>query len=333
MPKILKIILLVFLVIIIGIFVFLFVGRATPAKDITWGVIFSQKHSELMGLDWKENYISLLDDIKFRNLKLIVYWDLIEKEPGVYDFTDMDWQIEEAENRGAKILLVIGRKVPRWPECHIPDWAKNLSQEEFNAKLLDYLEQVVLRYRDYPSIEMWQVENEPFFPFGENCPLISGEDLKKEIDLVKSFDYKKRPVVVSESGEFPLWFKAAKYGDIVGHTLYRVVWSSEFKVYFRPYFPSIFYNRKSWLIDKLFNKDVICVELQAEPWGPTLLYDLPVEEQEKSMNLEQFKKIIQFAKNTGTDTFYLWGSEWWYWMKENQNRPEIWDEVKSLLPR
>jgi hypothetical protein len=49
------------------------------------------------------------------------------------------------------------------------------------------------------------------------------------------------------------------------------------------------------------------------------------------MNFEKFKKIIQFAKNTGTDTFYLWGSEWWYWMKIKQNQPEIWNEVKGLL--
>ena len=29
--------------------------------------------------------------------------------------------------------------------------------------------------------------------------------------------------------------------------------------------------------------------------------------------------------------FYLWGAEWWYWMKEKQNKPEIWDEAKKLF--
>ena len=76
---------------------------------------------------------------------------------------------------------------------------------------------------------------------------------------------------------------------------------------------------------------MIVVELQAEPWGPKLFYDLPVKEQEKTMNLEQFKKNINFARSTGLDTFYLWGSEWWYWMKEKQNKPEIWNEANNLF--
>jgi len=27
----------------------------------------------------------------------------------------------------------------------------------------------------------------------------------------------------------------------------------------------------------------------------------------------------------------LWGGEWWYWMKEKQNQPEIWQEAKKLF--
>jgi len=61
------------------------------------------------------------------------------------------------------------------------------------------------------------------------------------------------------------------------------------------------------------------------------LYDSPLEEQKKTMDLEQFKKNIEFAKKTGLKEFYLWGSEWWYWMKEIQKQPEIWDEAKKLF--
>ena len=49
------------------------------------------------------------------------------------------------------------------------------------------------------------------------------------------------------------------------------------------------------------------------------------------MNLEQFRKNIEFAQRTGLDTFYLWGGEWWYWLKEKQNQPEIWEEAKTLF--
>jgi len=327
MPKILKIVSSVLGIIIIGILVFLLVGKATPAENITWGAVFSQKHSELMGLDWKENYLAILDELQIREFKLIAYWDLIEKESGVFDFTDMDWQIEQAEKRGAEVLLVIGRKVPRWPECHVPKWISSLSAEEQKQKTLEMVERIVLRYKDSPAIKYWQVENEPLYPFGE-CALFGDEFLKQEIGTVKSFSSK--PVVISDSGEYSLWFKAAKLGDVLGFTLYKNVWFKEIKRYITYPFPAVYYNRKAWLIKKIFNKASICVELQAEPWGPTLLYDSPLKEQAKSMDLQKLRKIIRFAKDTGTDTFYLWGAEWWYWMKEKQNQPEIWNEIKGL---
>ena len=103
------------------------------------------------------------------------------------------------------------------------------------------------------------------------------------------------------------------------------------KVIFKIAPKAIFWWRKAQLIEKIFNKKVIVVELQAEPWGPKLLYESPLEEQEKTMNLERFTANIEFAKKTGLDEFYLWGGEWWYWLKEKQNNPEIWNEAKKLF--
>lgn len=329
MPTILKIILWSLLFVFVVLFLFFFVGKAKPAENINWGVTFSQKYAELLGLDWKESYLAILDDLGATHLKLIAYWDLIEGEQGNYNFSDLDWQIQEAEKREAKILFVMGRRVPRWPECHFPEWAEELSDKEQEEQILKAMEQVVLRYKDSPAIEYWQVENEPFFPFGE-CPKPNKEFLRKEIDLVKTLDDKNRPVVITESGEFPLWFKAARFGDVVGHTLYKKVWVGELNMYVSYPFPPIYYARKGWLINKIFNKKVMCVELQAEPWSPVLTCDSSLEEQNKTMNLERFKRIIEFAEKTGEDTFYLWGTEWWYWMKERHNNPEIWEEAQKL---
>jgi hypothetical protein len=85
------------------------------------------------------------------------------------------------------------------------------------------------------------------------------------------------------------------------------------------------------LIDLFFHKKVIVTELQAEPWCKNLIYNCPLEEQKITMDFEQFKKNIDFAKNTGMDTIYLWGGEWWYWLKEKQNNPKIWDAAKNLI--
>ncbi len=306
-----------------------FVGSVPQADKIAWGVNFSQKHSQSLGLDWKENYLALLDDLKVKNIKLAAHWDLIEPQENQFNFQDLDWQLEKAEEKGAKIILAIGMKTPRWPECHIPEWAKNKSKQEQQKEILKMLENIVLRYKDSPTIKYWQVENEPFFPFGD-CPWVDKDFLKKEIDLVKFLDKKDR-VLISDSGEGSFWIQAAIFGDMVGTTMYRKAWFRQLGFYIHYPFPPIFYARKAQIINKLFDKEVICVELQAEPWGPKLLYDSPMEEQEKTMNLEQFKANIEFAKKTGLKEFYFWGSEWWYWMKEKQKRPEIWDEARKIF--
>ena len=232
---------------------YFFVGSAEPAEKITWGVNFSQKQAESLGFNWKEIYSALLEDLKVRNLKLATYWDLLEKEKGEYNFDDLDWQIGKAKDYGAKVFLVIGMKTPRWPECHIPEWAKGLSKEAQQERILGLLEEIVIRYRGATPVWAWQVENEPFFPFGE-CSWSDKDFLKKEIALVKSLDNRNRPVVISDSGEFSFWITAAALGDEVGATLHRKVWFKELNRYVQYPIPPIFYWRKAQIIDKFFLK-------------------------------------------------------------------------------
>lgn len=321
---------LIFLIFLLVFLSYFFIGAPPKAKEITWGVNFSQKHAQNLGLDWQETYLALLDDLKTKNLKVAAHWDLIEPAEGKFNFKDLDWQIQQAQKRNAKILLAIGMKTPRWPECHIPEWANGLKKEEQQEKILRMLKEIVLRYQNFSAIKYWQVENEPFFPFGQ-CPWVDKKFLKKEINLVKLLDSQKRPIIISDSGEGSFWINAARFGDIVGTTIYKRVWFRQLGIYIHYPFPPTFYWRKAQLIKNFFGKKVISIELQAEPWGPALLYDLPLKEQEKTMNLEKFQQNIEFAKKTGLDTFYLWGAEWWYWLKEKQNQPEIWQEAKKLF--
>lgn len=318
---------LVFLLAFAG---YLFLGTPPQAEKIVWGVNFSQKHTKNLGLDWRETYSALLNDLGAKDFKLAAHWDLLEPQKDEYYFDDLDWQVKTAENHNAKILLVIGIKTGRWPECHIPEWAVNLKKEEQQKEILEILERIVLRYKDSPAIKYWQVENEPFFPFG-NCPWVDKAFLKEEINLVKALDSQKKPIIISDSGEGSFWIQAAKLGDIAGTTMYKKVWFRQLGIYMRYPFPPIFYWRKAQIIKKFFGKKVICIELQAEPWGPALLYDSPLEEQKKTMNLEQFRYNVEFAKKTGLDEFYFWGAEWWYWMKNRQGQPEIWQEAKKLF--
>ncbi len=328
--KIFKILFLTFFAIFLLLFFFLFVGEKKPAEKIEWGVVFSQKHAQLLGLDWRENYLAILDDLKARNLKIITHWDLLEPQKNEFFFEDLDWKIKEAEKRDAKIILVIGIKTGRWPECHIPKWITQNSKaksQNYEEELLKFLKVVVERYKNSKAILAWQVENEPFFPFGE-CPKIKKGFVKKEILLIKSLD--KRPIIFGDSGEFSFWFEAARLGDIVSSTLHRRVYFREFKKYITYPFSPAYYWRKAKLIEGIFKKKVIIGELQAEPWCKNLLYNCDLKEQKITMDIEKFKENINFAKKTGIDTIYLWGVEWWYWLKEKGDET-ILIEAKKLF--
>jgi len=219
--KIFKRIIFVLLILVLIFICYFSIGnppKPEPEK-IVWGVNFSQKHAEDLGLDWQETFLAILDDLGARNLKINTQWDLIEAEKDKYDFDDLDWQIQKAKERGAEIILIVGMKTPHWPECHIPDWAKNLNKEEREKEILEMLETIVLRYQF--DVWAWQVENEPFFPFGE-CPNIDKEFLKEEVELVRSLSPDNQ-IIISDTGEYSFWVKAAKLGDIVSTTLHRKV--------------------------------------------------------------------------------------------------------------
>lgn len=317
------------------VFAYFFVGSAKEQKNIVWGVDFSQMQAENLKLDWKKTYLAMLDDLKVKNIKLHTQWDWVGGKKDDYFFNDIDWQISQAEQRNAKIIYVVGLKTGRWPECHMPGWVNSLSKQQQQDELLKYIKEVVLRYKDNNVISAWQVENEPFFVFGE-CPDWYYSDksfLKKEVDLVRSLD-PSRQVIVSDSGEQSLWFSAAKIGDMVGITMYREVWfhiTDKIGFNLDYFLPPVAYSRRADIIKKIFGKNVICIELQAEPWASEPFSKVPLQEQEKTMNLDRFKKNIEYAKKTGIDTFYFWGGEWWYWLKTTQNKPEIWDEAKKLF--
>lgn len=298
-------------------------------SHVTYGVTFSKPFSEYMGLDWQANYLALLDDLKVRRLRIPVYWTEIEKTQGDYTFDDIDWQIEEAGKRGAKILFVVGQKQPRWPECHIPAWVNGMSDAEREAEIEETMTTVINRYKDNPSIAAWQVENEPFLPYGE-CPVITKDLLDKEIAIVRKLD-PSRPIVITDSGELSTWYDAASRADVLGTTLYRIVWNDQLGYVHYP-ISSLFYRFKAAFI--MYFTDVqriIIVELQGEPWGPGLIMDMPLEEQYESMNAEQFRKNIEFVKDVEFSEAYLWGGEWWYWLKTVKGDDSMWEAARKIF--
>ena len=297
-------------------------------EPVTFGLSFSKYKAQGLGLDWQETYLAFLDELKVPEIRLVGYWDDIERSPGQLDFADIDWQLAEAEKRGIKVLMAVGYKLPGWPECHVPDWAKDYSVADQYAALLRSFPTIVDHLKTYDVIWAWQVENEPFFRFGD-CPTwwIRRTFVEEEIRIMREFD--TRPIVITESGEGDVWLKAAKRGDWVGASVYRVVWNKY--VRYRYPFTATFYRAKGGLSKLVFGKPVLIHEVQMEPWTPGVpLPEFPLEKQYETMSLARFRENIALVRGIGFSPAYLWGAEWWYWLKKEKGETAIWEEAKSL---
>ena len=304
-----------------------------PAQ-MHYGVTFSKPFAEKLGLDWKELYAGVLDDLGARKIRLPAYWNEIESKEGVYDFSDLEWQVKEAEKRNATIILAVGHRLPGWPECHTPEWVSKLTLEQYRQELVKYVETVVNRYKNSPSLLYWQVENELFLSFfaRSSCGLYSvnsEEILKEEIDLVHRLD-PAHPVLVTDSGEFGTWYKAYRSGDAFGTSIYLYVWWRNFLGPIRYPITPAFFRIKHSLTRLIYGtKPSIVIELSSEPWLLQPIVETSLDIQLERMGIDKFNEMINFSSKTGFDTFYLWGAEWWYWLSMN-GHPEFWDRAKEL---
>lgn len=326
-----KKILLLGILILVAAFFFLSHDFDKPEK-IVYGVSFSRFHSDELGLNWRETYLAILNDLKVRNFRFSAHWPSTEPQQGKYNFEELDFQFKEAKNAGASVILAVGRRLPGWPECHEPDWAKDLSRERKQEEILKYIETVVNRYKNYENIKYWQVENEPFLTFfsKQTCGALDKGFLDKEIGLVKQLD-PARPILVTDSGEFGTWYQAYQKGDIFGTSLYLYVWWRNFIGPLRyPITPSFFIIKHNLVRLIYGNKPAIVIELSGEPWLLQPITSTPIETQLARMGIDKFNEMIDFSSKTGFDTLYLWGAEWWYWMKLNGHN-EFWTRAQQLF--
>lgn len=300
-------------------------------ERITYGMSFNTMYAQELGLDWVKTYDAILDELKVRHLRLAAHWPMIQPERDVYNFTELDYQVSRAEEVGAEVILAVGRRLPRWPECHVPVWAQELSTEEQQEILIDYIKTVVNRYKDSPAVTVWQVENEPFlkvFAF-EHCGELDTNFLDKEIALVKKLDG-TRPILVTDSGNLGTWSGAYSRGDMFGTSVYVHFWNPELGQ-FKTFLPPWFYRVKDNVMAVLHGeKRTVLIELSSEPWLLEPVVNVPLETQFTRMNLQKFEDIITYAEGTHYSEQYLWGAEWWYWL-HLQGRSEMWERGKKLF--
>lgn len=316
-------------IVLTAILIFFLAQKPKPA-EIIYGMSFNTLYAEELGLNWMETYDAILNDLQVRHLRLAAHWPMIEPTQGVYNFEEMDYQVKRAEEVGADVVFAVGRRLPRWPECHVPTWLEGMSKEEREAKQLAYMEAVINRYKDSPAITVWQVENEPFlqvFAF-EHCGELDTAFLDREVELFRALDG-TRPLLVTDSGNLGTWQGAFSRGDMFGTSVYVHFWNPELGQ-FRTFLPPWFYRVKDKAM-RLVNgdKETMLIELSAEPWLLEPVVAVPLETQFTRMNLEKFEDILAYAEETHYERQYLWGAEWWYWLML-QDHPEMWERGKKL---
>src|SRR5579862_8045011 len=165
--------------------------RQHSHDKVILGASFSIDAANDLGVDWRANYLALLNNLNIKNLRLMTYWDDYEPSPGVYNFSDLDWEMNQATAHNVKVVLSVGLRQPRWPECHQPAWADQLEQTNNKAwqdQLNTYITTVVNRYKNSPALDGWHLENEFFNRSFGACHDYNKNRLVGELDLIKRLD-------------------------------------------------------------------------------------------------------------------------------------------------
>lgn len=292
-----------------------------------FGVTFSAPQARYLKLNAWETYDSLLADLNVKYIRLPIYWNETEKPRGTYDWKETDYFMSEAAKHGVKITLVVGAKVPRWPECHLPEFVREeIGTPAYGDDLLGFIKVAVERYKDSPALLRYQVENEPLFPFGE-CPPPDLDLLNREVATVRELD-PHHPIQLTVSGESESWLDLAQQADVIGVSLYRVVWNKGIGPIVYPHSAAWYAVQKQTIapwVDRL-----IISELQAEPWIDGGDIPLSLQEAYTAFTAERFRDHVAFAKRTGFSEVYLWGVEWWYYLKAHGDS-RLLDEARVVF--
>lgn len=292
------------------------------------GITFSQPYAESLGLDSQETLTALLDDLGIRHFRIPAYWKLIEETRGTYDWSALDAQLDAIAARKGTVVLALGARVPRWPECWAPAWVAQLSVEEAHAVQLEYMKTLVERYRNHPAIETWQVENELLFQFGI-CPPGDLAFFKQEVALVRSLD-PSRPIATTDSGELSTWLTVGPLVDRLGVSVYRVVRQPSGLIWTYSWIPPYWYARRA-LLESPWIKQVYVSEFQMEPWVQVGMTESTTADMAETFDPDRMRRNFDYAERMRISDVYFWGGEWWLWMKTHHGDPRFWEEAQRFF--
>ena len=299
-------------------------------QPYTLGVSFIPDYASSLGLNPQQTMTALLK-IGVKNFRLTSYWSDLEPTQNNYNFSSLDWQFKLAQQYHAKILLVVGLRQPRWPECHPPSWILKQPTSVWENELYSLMTKLINRYKNSPSLSAYQLENEYFLKGFGDCTNFSRSRLIYENNLIKKLD-PNHPIIVGRSNNalgFPI---GQPQPDEFSISIYKRVWDANVTHRYLEYpYPNWFYSFLAGIQEIFLHKNMIIGEMQAEAWPPNYktIPQTSLSEQNKSLNATRLKNRFSFAKSTGMHTIYFWGAEYWYYRKEILHDPSLWNVAKE----
>ncbi len=231
-------------------------------------------------------------------------------------------------------------KAQGWPEFAIPDRYAPTARRGSDVSstpglrdaVLDLVETSVHRYRGRPSLEAWQVENEPLNPSGPRRWWIAPDLVRAEMATARRAD-PTRPILLNAFAAFNtrVDIVASRHGlrrllgrdayrpeaevanllepgDILGLDVYR-------RIGYRLGGSLRFTTSRHWRLNAARwreraaaeGKQAWIVEAQAEPWEP----DLSPPQPPRSCTPEDVVETVGALREAGYETIVLWGVEHW----------------------
>ena len=299
---------------------------------LTLGASFSPDYAASLGVDPHAALHAMLTDLHIRELRLDSYWsDMQPTANGSYDFSQLDWQMHEAEAAHAKVILAVGLRQPGWPECHMPTWAANEPADTWQPQLTSFITAVVNRYKTSPSLQSYQVENEYFLQGFGVCTNFSRQRLVDEYQLVKRLDPSHSAIVARSNNALgtPL---GQPVPDSFSISIYKRVWFHlGVQRYLEYPFPAWYYGFLAGVQKITTGRDMIVGELQAEAWTPfgKTIPETSLAEQNRSITAARLQQRFVYGQATGMKTIMLWGAEYWYYRMVQLHDPSLWNVART----
>jgi hypothetical protein len=313
------------------------------------GISFRPLQAQELGLEPGPALEELLE-YPFPVIRLAAYWDRIERAPGEFDPSWLDWQVDAAERAGKQVIICTGPvKAFGYPEFFVPAHHRpaplpegQLVTPETHRPLLEagteFLTRVIGRYAGRDSVIAWQVEHEAVDPLGmEHSWRLSAGFVEAEVAAARTAD-SSRPVVLN--GFLPAtapvaaaqWWRtrdqgdslavAARFADTIGIDYYprhALAARGRRTVYLDGTVSRLGPRRYRKLSGNAASagQRVMITEIQAEPWEAVTVPPSPPGRGMYSCLPEHvignYNRCVRWNRRTppGASAYLFWGAEYW----------------------